>query len=59
MSLAGTVFFMIQLTERIFVPARSVLTAAPTSNHVPAIVGVIIVFIVMILVVTMLLFVWR
>ncbi|XP_052778200.1 receptor-type tyrosine-protein phosphatase S-like isoform X1 [Mya arenaria] len=38
---------------------RGVPTAAPTSNHVPVIVGVLIVFIVMILVVALLLFVWR
>ncbi|KAH3848630.1 hypothetical protein DPMN_091010, partial [Dreissena polymorpha] len=38
---------------------RSVLTADMTSNHVPAIVGVLVVFIVLILVVALMLFVWR
>ncbi|KAK3576165.1 hypothetical protein CHS0354_016972 [Potamilus streckersoni] len=44
--------------ERAFV-ARSVITAAPPTNHVPVIIGVIIVFIILILVFAMLLFIWR
>ncbi|KAL4236769.1 hypothetical protein ACF0H5_005154 [Mactra antiquata] len=39
--------------------ARSAITAVPPTNHVPVIIGVLIVFIVLILVVALLLFIWR
>ena len=50
---------MFILTYIFYILARSAITAAPPTNHVPVIIGVIVVFIVLILVVAMLLFIWR